>query len=214
MILNTIKQKHLKTINNFQKPQNKQKMKKASIFITALMLSAASYAQTWTLDKAHAKIGFTITHMMVSDVDGMFKTFDATLTSTRADFSDAVFSVTAQTNSVFTDNDKRDEHLKSADFFDAAVNPTVSFQSKSIKKTGENTFKITGDLTMHGVTKSVVLDGSFKGPITNPNNKKAVAGFKITGVVKRSDFKLADKMPTAALSDEVTITANGEFKQG
>src|SRR4051812_17329756 len=104
--------KHSIIINSKQKTKN-QKMKKVSIFATALMLSAASFAQTWTLDKAHAKVGFTITHMMVSDVDGMFKTFDATLTSAKPDFSDAVFNVTAQTASIFTDNDKRDEHLKS-----------------------------------------------------------------------------------------------------
>jgi len=189
-------------------------MKKVSIFAAALMLSAASYAQTWTLDKAHAKVGFSITHMMVSDVDGMFKTFDATLTSAKPDFSDASFTVTAQTASVFTDNDKRDEHLKSADFFDAATNPAITFKSKSVKKTGANTMKITGDLTMHGVTKQVVLDGSFRGPAVNPMSKKTVAGFKVTGTVKRSDFKLAEKMPSAALSDEVVITANGEFQQG
>lgn len=189
-------------------------MKKVSIFATALMLSAASFAQTWTLDKAHAKVGFTITHLMVSDVDGMFKTFDATLTSAKTDFSDAAFSVTAQTNSIFTDNDKRDEHLKSPDFFDAAANPTITFKSKSVQKTGANTMKITGDLTMHGVTKTVVFDGTFKGPAVHPMNKKTIVGFKVTGVVKRSDFKLASSMPSAALSDEVTITANGEFMQG
>ena len=189
-------------------------MKKVSIFMSALMLTAASYAQTWTVDKAHAKIGFTITHMMVSDVDGMFKTFDATLTSSKADFSDAAFSVTAQTNSIFTDNEKRDGHLKSPDFFDAAKNPTVSFVSKSLVKTGASTFKVTGDLTMHGVTKSVVLDGSFRGPMMNQMSKKNTAGFKITGTVKRADFKLGDSMPSAVLSDEVTITANGEFQQG
>jgi len=181
--------------------------------MTALMLSAATYAQTWTVDKNHAKLGFTVTHMMVSDVDGMFKTFDATLTSTKSDFSDAVFSVTAQTNSIFTDNERRDTHLKSADFFDADKNPTVTFVSKSMKPMGNNTFKVTGDLTMHGVTKTVALDGSFKGPVANPKSGKNYAGFKVTGVVKRSDFKIGEKMPTTALSDEVTITANGEFQQ-
>ena len=189
-------------------------MKKVSIFATALMLTAASYAQTWTLDKMHAKAGFTITHMMVSDVDGSFRTFDATLTSAKPDFSDASFTFTAQTASVFTDNDKRDEHLKSADFFDAAKNPTITFVSTSVKKNGANKLKLTGNLTMHGVTKVVVLDAAYKGPSMNPMSKKNVAGFKVTGSVKRSDFKLADSMPGAALSDEVIITANGEFQQG
>src|SRR4051812_23065813 len=120
-------------------------MKKATIFLSTLMISAAAFAQSWTVDKAHAKLGFTVTHLMVSDVDGMFKNFDASFTSVKPDFSDAVFTVTAQTNSIFTDNDKRDAHLKSADFFDAEKNPTLSFQSKSLKKEGENKYKVTGD---------------------------------------------------------------------
>jgi polyisoprenoid-binding protein YceI len=189
-------------------------MKKVSIFISALMLTAASYAQTWTADKAHSKLGFTITHMMMSDVDGMFKTFDATIKSSKADFSDAEFSVTAQTNSIFTDNEKRDGHLMSPDFFDAAKNPTVTFVSKSVKKTGASTFVVTGDLTMHGITKTVKLDGSFRGPMVNPMSKKNTAGFKISGIVKRGDFNLGSSMPGAVLSDDVTITANGEFQQG
>lgn len=186
-------------------------MKKVTLVLAALAMSAASYAQNWTLDRSHAKVGFTITHMMVSDVDGMFKNFDASITSSKADFSDAVFRMTAQTNSIFTDNDKRDEHLKSADFFDAEKNPTVSFVSKSLKKSGKNGYKVTGDLTMHGITKPVTLDLTFAGPAENPMSKKTFAGFKVTGKVKRSDFALGGSMPTAILGEEVTIVANGEF---
>ncbi|MES2703304.1 MAG: YceI family protein [Bacteroidota bacterium] len=186
-------------------------MKKVASIAAAIMLSAASYAQTWTLDKAHAKLGFTITHMMVSDVDGMFKDFDATITSARPDFSDAVLSMTAKTNSIFTDNDKRDEHLRNPDFFDADKNPTVAFKSRSMKKNGTNKYKVAGDLTMHGVTKPVVLDLSFRGPAEHPMSKKTFAGFKITGKVKRSDFKIGESVPGAMLSDEVSIAANGEF---
>ena len=188
-------------------------MKKASIFVTALMLSAASYAQTWSVDKAHSKLGFTITHMMMSDVDGMFRTYDATIKSAKPDFSDAVFSLTAQTASISTDNDKRDEHLKTPDYLDATKSPTISFVSTSVKKTGKNTMKITGPLTMHGVTKTVVLDGTFRGPAVNPMSKKNAVGFKITGVVKRSDFKIGESTPNAILSEDVNILANGEFTQ-
>lgn len=189
-------------------------MKKVSVLMTALMLSAASYAQTWTVDKAHAKLGFTVTHMMINDVDGMFKDFDATIATSKPDFSDAVFNVTAQTNSIYTDNEKRDAHLKSADFFDAEKNPTVTFKSRSMKKAGKNAYKVTGDLTMHGVTKPVVLDLTFRGPATHPMTKKQFAGFTITGKVKRSDFNIGSSMPSAMIGDEVTITAKGEFQQG
>ena len=189
-------------------------MKKVSVLITAFMLSAACYAQTWTADKAHSRVGFTVTHLMVNDVDGSFKNFDASIMSSKPDFSDGQFSFTAQTNSVFTDNDQRDGHLKSADFFDAANNPTITFQSTSLKKEGDKKFKMTGDLTMHGITKKVVLDVSYRGPVTNPMSKKQEIGVKITGKIKRTDFKLGDKFPSAMVSDEVELTANGEFTQG
>jgi len=186
-------------------------MKKVSILIAAIAMTVSSYAQTWTLDKAHAKLGFSITHMMVSDVEGSFKNVDATITSAKPDFSDAVIIMTAQTNSIYTDNDKRDEHLKSADFFDAAKYPTVTFKSTSLKKNGDNKYILTGELTMHGVTKPVTMDLSYRGPATHPMTKKPFAGFKITGKINRSDFKISEKTPSGMLSDEVTITANGEF---
>ena len=189
-------------------------MKKLTIALASLMLSAAAYAQNWTLDKMHAKLGFTITHMMVSDVDGFFKDVDATIVSSKPDFSDAKITVTAQTASINTDNDKRDEHLKGPDFFDAAKNPTVTFVSKSLKKNGNNAYKVTGDLTMHGITKTVTLDLSFRGPAVNPMSKKNFAGFKVTGKVKRSDFNIGGGFGSSMLGEEVKINANGEFVQG
>ncbi len=190
-------------------------MKKVTILLTAVMLSTASmYAQTWNLDKAHSRLGFTVTHLKVNDVDGYFKTFDATVTSEKPDFSDAVFSMTAQTNSIFTDNDQRDTHLKSPDFFDAANNPTVTFKSTTIRKTGDNTFVLTGNLTMHGVTKKITLDGSYKGPAIHPMTKKPDVGFKLTGKIKRTDFNIASSMGDAMVSDEIVLTANGEFQKG
>ena len=88
------------------------------MIFAVLTISLATFAQTWNLDKAHAKLGFTITHLMVSDVEGAFKTFDITITSSKEDFTDAVITLTADVNSINTDNEKRDAHLKSADFFD------------------------------------------------------------------------------------------------
>ena len=190
-------------------------MKKMIILIATLAISASTYAQTWNVDKAHAKLGFTITHMAVSDVDGMFKNFDAQIQSSKPDFSDAVFTLTAQTASINTDNEQRDKHLQSPDFFDAEKNPTITFKSTSLKKNGNNAYKVTGNLTMHGVTKPVVLDISFRGPAEHPMLKKPFAGFKVNGVIKRSDFNLATSgMADAILSNEVTVTANAEFVKG
>ncbi len=165
---------------------------------------------TWTLDKNHAKLGFSITHMMVSDVEGSFKTFDAKITGAKDDFSDAVVEMTADVNSITTDNEKRDAHLKSDAFFDAAKFPTLSFKSKSFKKVDGNNYKVTGDLTMHGVTKPVELTAVCRMGM-NPMSKKAVAGFKISGTIKRTDFGVGASMGAAMLSDEVTLMANAEF---
>lgn len=190
------------------------KMKKIPILAAALCISAASFAQTWNVDKSHAKIGFTVTHLSMSEVDGQFKNFDATINSSKNDFSDAVFTFTAQVNSISTENDQRDNHLKSPDFFDAAKFPTITFTSTSIKKTTGNNFKITGNLTMHGVTRAVTFDGSYRGPAEHPMSHKMMAGFKVVGKVKRTDFGISKDTPSAMLSDEVEIAANGEFQKG
>ena len=185
-------------------------MKKLTMIIAVLMVSLSTFAQTWNLDKAHAKLGFTITHLMVSDVEGSFKTFDITITSSKADFTDAVITLSADVNSINTDNEKRDAHLKSPDFFDAAKYPSLSFKSKSFTQVSGKNYKLTGDLTMHGVTKPVTLDVIYNGTITHPMSKKLVAGFKVSGNFKRSDFGVGGAMP-GVLSDEVTLIANAEF---
>ncbi len=188
-------------------------MKKIFVMVAAaaaLVAFKPIEKSTWSLDKAHAKLGFTATHMMVSDVEGWFKTFDATLTVNKEDYSDAQVDLTAEIKSINTEEVKRDEHLCSPDFFDAAKFPTLTFKSKSFKKVKDNTFKVTGDLTMHGVTKSVELD-AFIRTATNPMNKKSITGVKVSGVIKRSDFTLGGSFPTAIVSDEITLIGNAEF---
>jgi polyisoprenoid-binding protein YceI len=189
-------------------------MKKVMTLLAVVLINTAVFAQTWKLDKAHSNLKFTVTHLMLSDVDGLFKDFDATITSSKADFSDAKIDFTAQTASISTDNEKRDGHLKSEDFFDAAKNPTLTFKSTSVTKAGANKFKVAGNLTMHGVTKPVTLDLWYRGTKVHPMTKGNVAGFQLTGTVKRSDFNIGSaKFPEAVISDEVAIKANGEFAE-
>ena len=189
-------------------------MKKTILFIAiaALAFSFKAIENTvWTLDKAHSKLGFSITHMMISDVEGSFKTFDITITApNKEDFADAVVEMTADINSIDTDNEGRDNHLKNADFFDAPKYPTMTFKSTSFKKTEDKKYKIKGNLTMHGVTKEVELDAAGM-VIENPYSKKPVAGFKVIGKIKRSDFGIAPTTSDAMLSDEVVIKVNAEF---
>lgn len=178
--------------------------------IAALAVVQSGFAQTWKLDKAHARLGFDVTHLMVSDVEGGFKTFDITVTSSKDDFTDAQIDLTADVNSISTDNEKRDGHLKSPDFFDAAKYGTLSFKSTSLKKVGDKTYKLSGNLTMHGVTKPVELDVTLTGTTIHPMSKKHIAGFKITGVFKRSDFGIGASTPTSIVSDEVTLNSSIE----
>jgi polyisoprenoid-binding protein YceI len=186
-------------------------MKKATIIAALLISSAATFAQTWTVDKAHSRLGFNVTHLTVAELGGTFNSIDAKLTASKPDFTDAVVELTADVNSINTDNEQRDGHLKTADFFDAAKFPTLTFKSTSFKKVGDKKFQVSGNLTLHGVTKPVVLDVVFNGTTTNPMSKKTIAGFKITGVIKRSDFGIAPSMPAAMLSDEVALQASTEF---
>lgn len=191
-------------------------MKKFTLF-AVIAISAVFFAftvvtnTTWTYDTNHAKVGFSVTHMMISDVEGSFKKATATLTSTKDDFTDAVVEFSAEAGSINTDNEMRDNDLKSAKFFDVAQFPAVTFKSTSFKKANvANTYIVKGDLTMHGVTKPVILTAVARLG-TNPMSKKTVAGFKITGKLKRSDFKIGDGVPSAIVSDEVLIDANAEF---
>jgi polyisoprenoid-binding protein YceI len=186
-------------------------MKKLSLFAVALLATVSVFAQTWSVDKAHSTLGFTVTHLLVSEVDGSFKAFDAKITSSKEDLSDATFELTADATSIFTNNEQRDNHLKSPDFFDVAKYPTLTFKSKSFKKVDGKKYTLAGDLTIHGVTKAVELEVTFNGTAVHPYNKKTIAGFKISGVIKRSDFGIGPKTPSAVVSDEVTISAKGEF---
>ena len=187
-------------------------MKRLFLTIAVILGSLATYAQTWTVDKAHSKVGFTITHLLLSEVDGNFKTFDAKVTSAKPDLSDAVMEMTADVNSINTENERRDGHLKGADWFDAAKYPTLTFKSTSFKKVEGKKYKATGDLTMHGVTKPVTLDVTLNGPITqeSPRGKQEKAGLKATGTLNRVDFGVG-KSGGAVVSEEISINVNGEF---
>ena len=187
-------------------------MKKTFILLAAVLLGAGAFAQgTWKVDKAHSHLTFTVTHLAVSDVDGTFKDFDAAITASKPDFSDAKFEFTANKASVNTGVDQRDTHLKSPDFFDVTKYPTVTFKTVSIKPATAGLYTLTGNLTLAGVTKPVTVDLWYRGTITNPMSKAPDAGFQVTGTIKRSDFNFGSKFGSPMLSDEVTFKAAGEF---
>lgn len=185
-------------------------MKKLSLAVLVLMIAFVSNAQTWSLDKSHAKMTFTVTHLLISEVDGVFKSFDATLTSSKEDFSDAKFTLTADMKQVTTNQEMRDGHLQKADIFDTEKFPTLTFTSTGIKSAGGKKYQLMGNLTMKGVTKPVTLDLTLIGT-GKARDGKALVGFKATGTVKRTDFGVG-AMPSGVVSEEVDLRASGEFK--
>jgi polyisoprenoid-binding protein YceI len=188
-------------------------MKKIAI-VAATLLSLSfsnSFAQTWGVDKAHSRFGFGVSHLSISQIDGNFKSFDATINSSKPDFSDATFDITADMASINTDIEQRDAHLKSPDFLDVEKYPTLTFKSTSFKKVSGKNYKLSGNLTMHGVTKPVTIDVVINGTTTNPQSKKTVAGIKFTGKIKRSDFGIATGFPASALGEDLLLIANAEF---
>ncbi|MCC7384846.1 MAG: YceI family protein [Deltaproteobacteria bacterium] len=171
-------------------------------------------ASTWTTDPDHTEVGFSVRHMMISDVTGRFKTANATIQLDDKDATKSKVEVEVDVASIDTRNAKRDDHLRSADFFDAAKMPKMTFKSTSIKKAGKG-FKVTGDLTIRGITKPVTLDVStLTNTVKDPwgmNRRAAVATAKIS----RKDFGLnwnkALETGGVLVGDEVTITISTEL---
>ncbi|HET8886581.1 MAG TPA: YceI family protein [Salinimicrobium sp.] len=187
-------------------------MKKVLSFVLLSFVATITYAQsTWNVDKAHSQVSFGITHMGISEIEGLFRDFDATIVASEEDFSDAVFNVSIDISSVDTGIEMRDNHLRTSDFFDVEKYPTMTFKSSKIEKVAENKYKITGDLSFHGVTKPVTLDVWYRGSVKN--EKGIVSGFQITGSINRKDFNIANETPEVALSNEVKIKVDAEFKK-
>jgi polyisoprenoid-binding protein YceI len=156
---------------------------------TSLFAGSALAAQSeWSIDKDHSQVGFTVDHMVVSEVDGQFKSYSGKALLDDADLTKSQVEFTADVGSVDTGNQKRDEHLRGADFFDAAKYPQLTFKSTKITKAGKG-YKLKGQLTLHGVTKEVTLDATVSQAVKNPWGKQ-VRAVKITGDLKRADFGL------------------------
>ena len=190
-------------------------MKTRSLLVLASLALGASLpahaaVETYDVDPVHSSVAFTIRHL-VSKVPGSFTKFQATLKVDRDNLEASDVSATIDTASVNTGNEKRDTHLKTPDFFDAAKYPTITFQSTSWKKTGETTFDVTGDLTIHGVTKSVVLKTSLLGFGPGMMPGQQVSGWEATTTINRRDYGVnGPAMLGRAVGDDVTITISVE----
>jgi polyisoprenoid-binding protein YceI len=175
-----------------------------------ISLSFVSPPPTWEFDQPHSNLRFTVTHLMVSDIQGSVQIKEAKLTTPNDDFSDASVYVLADMNSIDTDNDQRDDHLRTAEFFDTEKYPSLTFQSDSFKKVADNKYTVTGLLTFHGISKETSLD-VIASEGEQPWDKKSIVGFKVSGTIHRSDFGIGVSTPSAILSEDVTIIANVIF---
>jgi polyisoprenoid-binding protein YceI len=153
-----------------------------------LALPALAEPTEWAIDPAHSTIGFTVSHMVVSEVDGKFKTYTGKALLEEADLTKSTVEFSADAASISTDEAKRDEHLRSPEFLDTAKFPKLTFTSTKITKAGKG-YKLKGNLTIHGVTKEVTLDATVSAAVKNPWGK-LVRAVKITGKIKRADYGL------------------------
>ena len=190
--------------------------KSAVLLLLAALLSASALAQMnaetkWVFDQSHSKIGFEVTHLVITEVDGQFHDYEGTIITQGDDFEGADIEFSADISSIDTENEKRDGHLKGPDFFDAENYPKLTFKSTSFKKKKGNQYELKGDLTMHGTTKPITLDVTYGGTVKDPyGNTKA--GFKLEGQIDRFDYGLKWSAATEAgnlvVSREVDLEIN------
>ena len=172
---------------------------------------AAVQSGSYVIDPNHTQVGFSVLHMGFTHYDGRLTKVAGTLDLSAKTPAQSTLEVTVPVETVSTTSAKLDDELKSKDWLDAASFPTMTFKSKSVAVSGKGQATITGDLTLHGVTKPVTLVAHFVGSGVNPLSKKYTVGFDVTGDIKRSDFGVKTYVPL--ISDAVHLTINGAFEQ-
>lgn len=190
-----------------------------AIALIGLLTAAPLWAkpQTYRVDGAHSHVGFSATHLQLSEVDGRFNDFEGTVQWDEKEPANSRIQFSVKIDSVDTGNAKRDEHLKSDDFFSAEKFPTMTFTSTSIKKLEGDKYSLVGDLTIHGVTKSVTLPLTVKGPVDPFGKGQKAIGFDSRFKINRIDYGVgagwqggSDKL----VGHDIFITVKGEAHQG
>ena len=177
-------------------------------------MSTTETRTVWALDPTHSELLFKVKHLMITNVKGEFRSFNASLESIGTDFSKASITATVDADSIFTNNTDRDNHLKSADFFDVENYKELTFEGTSFTKLDDDNYQLKGNLTIKGVTKEITLDVEFGGIAKDPwGNEKA--GFSISGKINRKDWGLnwnaALEAGGVMVSDEVRINGEVQF---
>jgi polyisoprenoid-binding protein YceI len=183
-------------------------MKKFFVVISAISIAAAAQSETFTVDTAHAEIGFAAKHMMVSNTRGSFNTFEGTIDYDVATKTLQSAQGSIEAASIDTNNDKRDAHLRNEDFFNVAKFPKLTFVSTSVKKTGDNAFEVTGNLNVLGVDRMVVLPVTVNGPVDGRGGSKVI-GIECETELNRRDLGI-DHAPSTVIGDMVKISISAE----
>jgi polyisoprenoid-binding protein YceI len=152
-----------------------------------MLIPASAQPVAWRTDKAHSRVQFSVSHLVVSEVTGRFKDFDVTLQQANEDFTGSRIEAIIKTASIDTDNENRDKNLKSDDFLNAEKYPDIVFKSTAFEKSGKDAYTIKGDLTIRDITKPVVLDAKLNGMIED-GRKNPRAAFKATTSINRFEF--------------------------
>lgn len=184
--------------------------------LIVLAITGVNAQTKWTFDKSHTKIEFSVQHLVISEVTGNFKSFDGTVSSPSDDFSNSDIQFSVDIASINTDNDSRDKHLKSDDFFNAEKFPQMKFASTSFKKVAGNKYQLDGNLTIRDITKPVTFVVTYNGTVNDPwGNIKA--GFKLKGEINRFDYNLKwntlTEMGGSVVGSTIGITANIELQK-
>ncbi len=183
-------------------------MKYSKLALCLAALTMGAHAETFTVDTSHAEIGFTVRHLMLSDVKGGFNSFQGTVDYDIDGKSLTALEGSIDISSIDTNNDKRDNHLQSGDFFNVAEYPKMMFKSTSIEKTGDHTFMVTGMLTVLGVDRKVVLPVTVAGPVDDPWGNKRI-GLSCTTELNRRTLGITNS-PATMIGDEVKVDINAE----
>lgn len=185
----------------------------------SLLLFSAVAQTNWKVDGSHSKFGFSVTHLMVSETEGKFKVYDGSVSSkSETDFTDAKIDFSIDVNSIDTDDDKRDAHLKSADFFDAEKFPKMIFKATSMKPGKiKGTYDLEGDLTLHGITKKIKLNAIGAAKIVKDPWGNMKYAFKVSGIINRVDYGLkwnaALEAGGVVVSEDVKINCTIELSK-
>jgi polyisoprenoid-binding protein YceI len=187
-------------------------MNKILLLAFGFLINTAMFSQnSYSLDKNHSKLSFSVRNFGVTHVNGVFKSFDVTMSMGKDDFTNAVIKMTADVNSISTGIEQRDKHLLTSSWFEAEKYPELIFKSTSIKRDTKQNYKLEGKITIHGITKQIVFDVIYNGKILNSVTKKYSVGYTISGKLNRQDFTVGTEALASATGNEVDVMSDVEF---